>query len=479
MAEAPESGFDIRRMLLLGGVSVVLIISVFFLFIRGCGTTGRRSNDYIRIYSNLELKDAANVVARLKELKIPYEIKDNGQAIAVRKDKSDQARLGLAEKNLPMGGAVGWEIFDEAKLGATDFDRRIQLIRAISGELSRTIRQIQAVMDVRVQIVIPETRLFAATVAPVTAAVLLRLKPGAELSRGKINGIVHLVASSVENLQPENVTVVDNTGRILTAKGSSIGKATLMPFEKASKPLSTNLKTITIASQETTSPETVAKTIVKPLTAEEKSLLKVRAKKELEENLAGKAQEILNRFYPPNSVIVKINLELKKAPSVAEFKLDDLAIIKMTAIVLVDNRVDTNKEFKDSTYQAVAAAIGYNRKRGDKILLQKVPFHLATPPPEVIQGEVKKILPPLEKKKKFWSVKTFGLIGVGLIIILIFLIRRKRKNNSKELETVETPLQTEAPIEKSQPPSLLNNIKNIAETNPEQIAELLRGWLSQ
>jgi flagellar M-ring protein FliF len=150
MAEAPPAaaGFDIRRMLLLGGVSVVVIFAVLFFLFRGCAPAVRGPN-YTVIYSNLELKDAANAIARLKELAIPYEIREEGRAIAVPKDKADQARLGLAEENLPAGGVVGWEIFDEARLGATDFDRRIQLIRAISGELSRTIRRIQAVEDAR------------------------------------------------------------------------------------------------------------------------------------------------------------------------------------------------------------------------------------------------------------------------------------------------------------------------------------------
>src|SRR3989339_1279139 len=217
MAEAP-AGFDLRRMLLVGGVVLVVIFSALFLFIRGCSSGDfNRNPGYSVIYSNLDLKDAANVIARLKELNIPYEIREQGRAIAVPKEKSDSARLGLAEKNLPQGGVVGWEIFDESKLGATDFDRRIQLIRAISGELARTVRRIEGIEDARVQVVIPETKLFAPTASPVTASVMLRLRPMFELSPNKIKGIVYLVASSVENLQPENVTVVDESGKILSS----------------------------------------------------------------------------------------------------------------------------------------------------------------------------------------------------------------------------------------------------------------------
>jgi flagellar M-ring protein FliF len=164
----------------------------------------------------LDLKDAALVITRLKDLKIPYQIKDNGHAIAVPKAKADEARLGLAAKNLPGGGTVGWEIFDQSKLGATDFDRRIQFVRAISGELARTINRINVIEDARVQIVIPETKLFEVSTAPVTASVLLKMKAGESLTRNQVNWIVRLVAGSVENLKPQNVTIIDTNGNILS-----------------------------------------------------------------------------------------------------------------------------------------------------------------------------------------------------------------------------------------------------------------------
>lgn len=217
-APPPRRPMISNRLLLIAVGVVVLAIIIFFAWsMRGC-VPGVKESGYQVIYSNMDLKDAAEVVTRLKELKIPYELREKGTAIAVPKDRVDDARLGLAEKNLPMGGVVGWEIFNETRMGTTDFDRRIQLIRAISGELSRTIRRIQGVEDARVQIVIPETRLFEVTQTPATAAVLLKLSPGFKIKREQINGIIHLVASSVENLKPENVTVVDESGNILSGK---------------------------------------------------------------------------------------------------------------------------------------------------------------------------------------------------------------------------------------------------------------------
>ncbi len=479
VAAGPFGGLDLRRIGLIASVSVVIIIALIFMIIRGCGAVGG-GNNYTTIYSNLELKDAANVVARLKELKIPYEIRESGQSIAVPKEHADSARLGLAEKNLPAGGAVGWEIFDESKLGATDFDRRIQLIRAISGELSRTIRSITAVQDARVQIVMPETKLFETESVPVTASVLLRLKPGTELIKEKVNGIVHLVASSVENLQTENVTVVDQSGKILTVKEIYVPPIQEVFEETVEIVQESPVTTTTLVQKETT--EEVAVVAAIPLTPEERMLLKVRAKKELERDLAGKAQEILNRFYPPNSVIIKIETETNGMPVHKDYQLQDLEINKLNAIILIDNRVDLTKSLKDSTYKSVAAAVGYDKKRGDKILLQKVPFHLATPPPPVVKGEVKKTLPPPSKKEIKLSFAWFKIalwvfgIGLGLLIISSW-IRSRKKTNRKA-----PSFESEVPATPAAPPTRrpgLNQLKNVADQNPEKIADLLRSWLSE
>ena len=479
VAAGPFGGLDLRRTGLIASVSLVIVIALVFMIFRGCSSASG-GKGYTTIYSGLELKDAANVVARLKELKIPYEIKESGQAIAVPKDHADSARLGLAEKNLPLGGAVGWEIFDESKLGATSFDRRIQLIRAISGELSRTIRTITAVENARVQIVMPETKLFETESVPVTASVLLRLKPGTELIKEKVNGIVHLVASSVENLQTENVTVIDQSGKILTVKEIYVPPIQEVVEETVEIIQETPVTTTTLVQKETTE-EVAMIAVAAPLMPEERMLLKVRAKKELERDLAGKAQEILNRFYPPNSVIIKVETETNGMPVHKDYKLQDLEIKKLNAIVLVDNRVDLTKNLKDSTYKSVAAAVGYNKKRGDKILLQKVPFHLATPPLPVVKEEVKKSLPPPQKKEIKLSFAWFKIalwvFGIGLVLLVISSLLRRKKKPSFAAEVPTAPVASTPPPSTRKPG--LNQLKNVAEQNPEKIADLLRSWLSE
>jgi flagellar biosynthesis/type III secretory pathway M-ring protein FliF/YscJ len=221
-----------------------------------------------------------------------------------------------------------------------------------------------------------------------------------------------------------------------------------------------------------------AVTSAKPLlTAEEKIMLRVQAKKELERDLAGKAQEILNRFYPPNSSIVKINIDFKMAAKGVIVKTkeinDELKIAQVTTIILVDNRLEIKPKLKEATYKAVAAAIGYNKKRGDRIVLQKVPFHLATTLPETTPG----LSPPSTTQPKMvhWlGTMTISGFVIFALIIGFWLFRNLRFSHRQikpELRQAEPVRPTEAPQ--------LEGLRAFAENNPEKIAELLRNWLTE
>ncbi|MBU1026519.1 MAG: flagellar M-ring protein FliF [Candidatus Margulisbacteria bacterium] len=481
MAEAPAGGLDIRRIGLVGGVVIIIMASVIFFLFRSCGRVVSGGNEFQVVYSNLDIKDAANVVARLKEMAIPYEVKDDGRAIAVKKDNIDQARLGLAEENLPAGGVVGWEIFDESKLGATDFDRRIQLIRAISGELSRTIRRISAIQDARVQIVLPETRLFATNVAPVTASVMLRLKPGSELSQDKIKGIVYLVASSVENLQPENVTVIDDTGRILTVEGQyKVVKPIFKPAEIV-KLAEVEEKAEEKPKEKEEGKEKEKEPEKKPLTEEEKVLLKVQAKRNLEKDLTGKAQEILNRFYPPNSVVVKTTVELANSIQKQWLKESDFKVKKLDTVILVDNRISLTQKVKQTTYKAVAAAVGYNRSRGDRIILQRVPFHLATPPVAVVKGEVERTLAGTGaidqgiSLTSGWLRNVLIIFVIALSAVIALMLMRLFRPKPKPVQMRRQP----APPRPTVRPAAVEKIKSAVDSDPEKVAEMLKKWLTE
>lgn len=172
--------------------------------------------DYAVLFANLSQDDAAQIVARLKEKKVPYRLESGGTSILVPQSQVYDTRLLLASEGMPRGGGVGFEIFDRQNLGVTDFVQRLNYQRALQGELARTIAGIPEIAEARVHIVFPKESLFIEDQQPATASIAVKLRPGRTLSRSQIEGIIHLTASAVPGLYPGQVTVVDLDGRILS-----------------------------------------------------------------------------------------------------------------------------------------------------------------------------------------------------------------------------------------------------------------------
>ena len=175
-----------------------------------------RTADYRVLFANLSNTDASSVVEWLKDQKIPFQLKDSGRSVLIPDDQVYEARLALAGEGLPRGGAVGFEIFDKQSFGMTDFTQKVNYLRALQGELARTISSLAPVEGTRIHIALPEKRLFKNQQKDTTASVTLKLVQGEKLTENQIRGIVNLMAGSVEGLEAENVTLVDDQGRILT-----------------------------------------------------------------------------------------------------------------------------------------------------------------------------------------------------------------------------------------------------------------------
>jgi flagellar M-ring protein FliF len=168
------------------------------------------------LFTNLSTEDASAIVQALRAEKVVFEIDDGGHAILVPAERLYELRLALAGRGLPAGGGVGFEIFDKQTLGQTDFLQRLNYQRALQGELGRTVAGLGGVESARVHLALPERSLFVTEDRKPSASVVVKLAPGRTLSHGQIDGIVHLVAASVEGLATDAVTVVDEGGRILT-----------------------------------------------------------------------------------------------------------------------------------------------------------------------------------------------------------------------------------------------------------------------
>ena len=176
-----------------------------------------RSTSFEPIFSRLELDDQAAIVAHLRENRIPYQLNPAANAILVPRNQVHEARLALAAEGLPRGGSRGFERFDDQRIGSSEFEKQVAYVRAVEGELQRTIEHMDAVESARVRIVVPRPQLFLERREPSQASVLLRLRPGTRLSANQVRAIIFLVSRSVEGLTPDRVMVADTTGRDLSA----------------------------------------------------------------------------------------------------------------------------------------------------------------------------------------------------------------------------------------------------------------------
>ena len=172
--------------------------------------------DYSLLYGRLDPAEAGKVISTLEELGIPHKVSAGGGSILVPSDKVHQARMQLASRGMPRSDGVGFEIFDQPNFGISDFVQRANYVRAIQGELARTIGQLDQVESARVMVVLPENRLLLDSQAKPTASVFVKLRGMAELSPAAVNSIRFLVANAVLGLVPNQVSVVDNFGNVLS-----------------------------------------------------------------------------------------------------------------------------------------------------------------------------------------------------------------------------------------------------------------------
>ncbi|MCW7540550.1 flagellar basal-body MS-ring/collar protein FliF [Aquabacterium sp. A7-Y] len=172
--------------------------------------------DYKVLYANLSDKDGGAIIAQLSQMNVPYQHAEGGGAILVPGDKVHDLRLKLASQGLPKGSTVGFELMDNAKFGITQFQERLTFQRGLEGELTRSIGAMSAVQSARVHLALPNQNGFFREQQKPSASVLLSLYPGRTLDRAQLAGIVHLVSSSVPELAPKAVSVIDQNGTLLT-----------------------------------------------------------------------------------------------------------------------------------------------------------------------------------------------------------------------------------------------------------------------
>lgn len=279
-------------------VFVVIIAGIIILF----ATTGKEE-PYGILYSELSASDAGKITQSLTEKEIEYKLEEGGSKILVKEENLYDTRLSLANEGLPESGVVGYELFDKTNLGMSEFVQKLNYRRALEGELAKTISNLDEVKSVRVHIVIPEKALFKEDQKDPTASVTLHLKNGRSLSKINVEGIQNMVASSVEGMAPQRVTVVNNLGKILSEVPldvNSIGGLTSQQYEQ---------------------------------------------KRQLEEYLSHKVQSLLDGMYGVNNTKVRVNADL-------DFTKIEKTIIDFDPerqVVRSEQQIRQSHEVKDTT----------------------------------------------------------------------------------------------------------------------------------
>ncbi|WP_185961400.1 flagellar basal-body MS-ring/collar protein FliF [Telmatospirillum sp. J64-1] len=200
------------RLAAMAGIGIGIL--AFFIYIMA-----RVSSPQMELlYGNLDLADSGRIVERLEAERAPYQLRRDGTEIWVPADLKNQLRVKMAEASLPAGGApsLGYEVFDNADtFGSTSFMQNVNLVRALEGELARTIRSIDRVRNVRVHLVMPKRELFSREEQEPSASIVLQMEGGARLNRQQVEAIQHMVAASVPKLKPHRISIVDDRGTLL------------------------------------------------------------------------------------------------------------------------------------------------------------------------------------------------------------------------------------------------------------------------
>lgn len=202
------------RQKIVAAVSIVVLIGFLVFLTLYKNSTSTKGSGYSVLFENTTAGDSALIIQQLEKEKIPYKVVNEG-TIAVPSDVVHKERIAIAALGIPKNSKVGFEIFDKTEFGATDFEQKIKYVRALEGELARTIESLGPIANASVHIAIPKETVFAQKQAAPTASIVLNIRPSMNLSAKQIIGIKNLVAASISNLTAENVSVVNQDGEPL------------------------------------------------------------------------------------------------------------------------------------------------------------------------------------------------------------------------------------------------------------------------
>lgn len=441
---------------------------------------------------------------------MPYRLSDEGRTILVPQGQVYEMRIQLAGDGALLGGSAGFELFDQTKLGATDFNRRMDFLRAIQEELRRTIVQLEEVEQARVHLALPEPSVFIRdTVAP-TASIVLRLKPLARLRPEQIRGIVYLLVGSVENLTAENVTVIDTQGNILndlTAELSHSGQladATFRQLEVRRAFEQEMEQRVQRVLERVLGPGQAVAMLTAELDFDSRETTVITFAPEG----VPRSRAVMRETFDGTGIIpteVGTDSNIPGYPFGAtggdsRFQRDDETVnyeisettqqqlqapgrlIRLHAAVVVNDKggVLTEAQLVQIS-QLVESAIGFQVARGDQISVQGMNFDTSQ------LDEAKREMDAALSREQRGQLINLGIALVALIMLFFLVLRAKGARRERELDAqlAAAPLlstlgQTTAEEIFSKDEEILHKrVRQLAEKEPDAAAYLIRAWLAE
>ena len=476
---------------------------------------------YDVLFAGLDARDQDVVITYLEDEGIPYQIDSAANAILVPADSKGKTRIALEGKGMITGGINGYELLDRNKVGKTTFEEKTAYKRALEGELSRTIGTISSVVSARVTIVVPEPRLFLESREPSTAAVLLKLKPGADSVFGQeqARAIVNLVSHSVEGLTSENVALVDADGVISfeellddTLASFRNGSARDLKQRQFERTLETELqKKIKDSLEKPFGKGKVVATVKAELDFDRRQATN-RVVSPLPDKLHGVVQSDQNveESYtgPPGQLggvpgtttnIPGYDIATGQAGGAAQYDRSEVIrnydnstresqeiesqgkIKRLTATVLID-RDRLSKADLERWHDAVVNAIGADEARGDRLSVIAVPFD------HTEEDALKARLAEERKNKMILGISSFAILLLAVIGGLLLWLRRRRQLEALEAARRAAEVaETHSLRELLENPDLMTSqgelsvleeqLRNYAINNPEEMANLIKNWV--
>jgi flagellar M-ring protein FliF len=477
------------------------------------------------LFSNLASTDASAMVEELNAEGVPYTLTDGGTTIMVAKDAVYDLRLSMSGKGLPAGSDTGYALLDEQGITTSEFQQQVTYQRALEGELSKTLEALDGVRQAVVHVALPEDEVFVTDQKQPTASVLLDLAAGTELTGEQISAVTNLVSSSVQGMDPTQVTVTDSAGQVLSAPGSGITSAANDARSEVEQSTEARLRdnaervlqsvvgsghaVVSVrADMDLASRTSTSETYADPSTAPS-------SESTTKETYTGDGAVVSGVLGPENTADAldntggatgggsAYNKESATTNNPVDKKVENTEdntgrINRLTVSVVMDAAVAGSLN-QQQLQDLVGNAVGLDAARGDAITVAAMPFDTTAADAAAADMEAAR---QAEDQEKLWSMVRSGAIAAGivLVVLIVWLRSRKRGEVDEEYEPLALDDEMLAELERLRVASsreeivrdtkaleleaaerqrVRGEISTMVSERPDEVAAMLRGWLTE